>query len=96
MAQPTDGAARVRRLWNAPRGLNEPACCRHSSLSEIGGAPAIGEADSISGVRRTWGAITSMRGADLGRGDIHFGRHGGLASPSNRDDVDLDFERMVA
>src|SRR6516164_9764933 len=52
VAQPAATACRVMRLWKAPRALNEPVACRHSSLNDSGGAPAIGEAVSRIGVRR--------------------------------------------
>src|SRR5215470_9212021 len=58
---PAAGTSRSSRLANAPRALNDPACCSCSSLSSSGpaGSPKSARSTLITGVRRTCGAISA-------------------------------------
>ena len=53
-AIPAEGTVRVSRLAKAPRGLNEPVCCRNSSFSANGwpDRPRSPASIRITGVRR--------------------------------------------
>src|SRR6266542_469220 len=57
---PAAGIVRVSRCANAPRVLNEPACCRCSSLNfnETDFRSKSAPLTQIVGVRRTNGAIS--------------------------------------
>src|ERR1700733_7741625 len=56
---PAGGTSRSSRLANAPRALNEPACCRSSSLKSTctPATPRSAPSTSMTGVRRTNGWI---------------------------------------
>src|SRR5438445_2020576 len=65
----TAGTCRRRRLANAPRALNEPDCCRSSSLntSVKPGRPKSRPSTSTTGVRRMYGRITGSVAAICSR-----------------------------
>ncbi len=58
---PASGTGRINRFANAPRALNEPECCRSSSLSTSGkdARPKSAPSSSTIGVTRTYGAMTT-------------------------------------
>ncbi len=51
---PAGGTGRQRRLVNAPRALNEPACCSDSSLKTtlVESSPTSAPRTSMTGVHR--------------------------------------------
>ena len=66
---PAAGTSRVSRLANAPRALNEPACCSSSSLKlePAKARPKSAARTSITGVRRTCGRIRRSTSAIASR-----------------------------
>jgi hypothetical protein len=58
---PAGGTSRSSRFANAPRVLNDPACCNSSSFANsamLESRPASAGSSARSGVRRTYGAIS--------------------------------------
>src|ERR1041385_5285527 len=55
---PASPILELRMQLNAPRGLKDPVCCRHSSLKKIlASMPKAFSSSAITGVRRTCLAI---------------------------------------
>jgi hypothetical protein len=67
-ATPAAGTLRESRLLNAPRGLNEPVCCRNSSFSGEWRAERHAE---IARIDAQYGRAPHMRrDARIGRADV--------------------------